>query len=46
MVRKLSRREFLRKSAAAGAGTLLAACTAKETVVVEKPVEKEVTRER
>jgi len=43
--RGLSRRDFLRLAATAGAGAALAACTpevVKETVIVEKPVEKVV----
>jgi len=48
---ELSRRGFLRVSAVGAAGVLLAACApkvvekvVKETVLVEKPVEKEVTK--
>jgi multiple sugar transport system substrate-binding protein len=50
MERKLNRRQFLRASAGAAVGSLLAACAPKtvvvekkETVVVEKEVEKVVT---
>lgn len=48
---KLNRRDFLRWAAVAGAGATIAACATptpqvvKETVVVEKPVEKVVTKE-
>jgi len=45
--RKLTRRDFLRLSAIASTGAILAACApkvVKETVVVEKPVEKVVEK--
>jgi multiple sugar transport system substrate-binding protein len=45
--KKLSRRDFLRHTALAAAGATVAACSpqvVKETVVVEKEVEKEVTK--
>ena len=47
MRKRMKRREFLRLSALATAGTALAACApkvVKETVVVEKPVEKVVEK--
>jgi multiple sugar transport system substrate-binding protein len=43
--KKLSRREFLRVSAVAGTGAIIAACTAAEPQVVEKIVTVEVEKE-
>jgi len=45
--KRLSRRDFLKKAAVAGAGLALAGCApkvVKETVIVEKPVEKTVEK--
>ncbi|MCD6519263.1 MAG: hypothetical protein J7M05_05000 [Anaerolineae bacterium] len=47
MAKKIGRRDFLALTGLATAGTMLAACqpkVVKETVVVEKPVEKVVTK--